>query len=491
MAHSVNNPIVRISRYLLILCGLFYLCLFLFTALSRIGYRFELEWVEGNVADTVVRLLNGQSIYAQPSVSFIANIYTPLFFYVAAIPSAIQGVGFPPLRLVSLLSTLGCFAVIWIWVRREGGDIISALSGVCLFAAIFALGGAWFDLARTDMLFILLYLWAAYMLRFAKHIGAYLFASVLIFLAFFTKQSALFIIAPLFLFVLLQDWKKALASIVLLVLLIIVSTLWFDSIYNGWYSYFVWYLPSHFSQEMDWNNFIPFFSNELFLPLLITLIISIVLLILYRGNKDRRFWFYLLLLLGVIGETIPARLSRIAYVNHMIPVYAVLSIMFGLGISVVPRWMAGWKQATHKVLVPVFYLLCIVQFAILIYDPFKYIPTRADEEAGEHFLDVLRNIPGDVYVPSHSFVPTLAGKQSHAHTTCIHVVLVSDPGAVSRRLKEELTEMTNRRVFPAYILDARTSMPGYMESGKVFDRDDVFWTRSGDRTRPNYIYQVK
>jgi hypothetical protein len=491
MTEPVRNPLTTVLRYLLLVCGLFYLALFLFTALNRIGYRFELEWVEGNFADTVARLLNGQPIYAQPTVNFIANIYTPLFFYISAIPSLLMGVGFLPLRLVSLLSTLGCFVVIWVWVRREGGDAITATTASGLFAATYALGGAWFDLARTDMLYIALYLWAAYMLRFAQRWGGYFVASVLIFGAFFTKQSALFMIAPLFLYAVFRDWKKALAAIALLGLLIVGSTLWLDSVFNGWYSYFVWYLPSHFSQDMDWSNFIPVFGSELLLPLLIAFVIAIIFLVLSRKDKDGKFWFYLLLLLGVIAETIPARLSRIAYVNHMLPVYAVLAIIFGLGLGAIPRWIGEWKTAARNIMLPIFYLLCIVQFAILLYNPFTFIPTREDEAAGEHFLAVLGDIPGDIYVPAHSFIATYAGKPSHAHTTCIHVVVVSDPGAVSARLKQELAEATSRRIFPAYILDARSGVPGYQESGTVFERDDVFWTRSGYRTRPNYIYRVK
>ncbi len=53
-----------------VLVGLAYVGMYLFVALSRIGYPYELEWMEGAHVDYVRRILSGQPIYLRPSIEF-------------------------------------------------------------------------------------------------------------------------------------------------------------------------------------------------------------------------------------------------------------------------------------------------------------------------------------------------------------------------------------------------------------------------------------
>src|SRR5262245_60258037 len=62
----------------------YYLLAYLGVALARIGYPFELEWLEGQSLEEVRRLLAGQPIYAAPSLEFVASNYPPLYFVLAA-----------------------------------------------------------------------------------------------------------------------------------------------------------------------------------------------------------------------------------------------------------------------------------------------------------------------------------------------------------------------------------------------------------------------
>jgi hypothetical protein len=270
------------------------------------------------------------------------------------------------------------------------------------------------------------------------------------------------------------------------------STIFLNQVYNGWYTYYVFYLPARFAQQIDWKLLISFWFTEFSLPLGIALALSIVYLIFQFRGGQRAAWFYLMLLAGVILGTLPARLSLGSYVNRMIPIYAAVSITFGLGFAFAMNRIGvgktiGMKRAAQFVL----YALCIAQFGLLLYDPLPFIPTEADTEAGEHFVALLRQMPDGVYMPAHSYLPTLAGKPSHAHTTCLHVVMNSDPGPVKQRLVSELAAAINQKTNRTIIMDSKVNIPGYVESGMVFDRDDVFWTRSGERTRPNFIYRVK
>ena len=80
---------------------------YLYVALRRIGYPYELEWLEGGAVEIVRRVAEGQSIYVQPSLHYVPYPYTPLYFWVSGALAHVTGVGFLPLRLVSLLVVPG------------------------------------------------------------------------------------------------------------------------------------------------------------------------------------------------------------------------------------------------------------------------------------------------------------------------------------------------------------------------------------------------
>ncbi|MGH9075462.1 MAG: hypothetical protein ACRDZQ_15280, partial [Acidimicrobiales bacterium] len=90
-------------------------------AFHRIGYRFELEWMEGGAVEVVRRVALGQGIYVQPSLHFVPWPYTPLYWWLSAGVAHLTGIGFFPLRLVSLVASLAVFVVLAWLVRAETG----------------------------------------------------------------------------------------------------------------------------------------------------------------------------------------------------------------------------------------------------------------------------------------------------------------------------------------------------------------------------------
>ena len=56
----------------------------------------------------------------------------------------------------------------------------------------------------------------------------------------------------------------------------------------------------------------------------------------------------------------------------------------------------------------------VVQMVALHYDPARYIPSTADQAAGDRFIALLRQTPGSVIVADHPYYDTLAGKESWA-----------------------------------------------------------------------------
>ena len=134
---------------LLLIAAAYYLLLYLIVAAMRLGYPFELEYMEGGAVVQVQRILDGLPLYDKPSLRFVAYLYAPLYFYVSALRGLAFGNGFFTLRFVSYVASLGCFGFIFLIVRHRTASVFASFVAACLFAAEFAIAGAWFDLARV------------------------------------------------------------------------------------------------------------------------------------------------------------------------------------------------------------------------------------------------------------------------------------------------------------------------------------------------------
>ena len=152
-----------IVKFLLSLAASASLAACAYVMLSRMAYPFELEWMEGGSLVHVWRILNGLPLYTPPSIDFMPFIYQPFYYVVSAFFALFTGFSFLPLRLVSALSTLLVIILLYRFTTRETGDRWLGVIAAGLFAGTFRLVGAWFDIARVDMLCTALFLLGAYL----------------------------------------------------------------------------------------------------------------------------------------------------------------------------------------------------------------------------------------------------------------------------------------------------------------------------------------
>src|SRR5438132_2218404 len=111
----------RVARIIVVAASIVAITPSAAVAIKRLSYPFDLEWMEGGGVAHVQRVLDGRGLYPRPSLDFVPFIYTPLYWYVSAAAAWVLGTGYAPLRLVSLASSLGCFALVFTLVRRETG----------------------------------------------------------------------------------------------------------------------------------------------------------------------------------------------------------------------------------------------------------------------------------------------------------------------------------------------------------------------------------
>ena len=81
------------------------------TFARRIGYPYDLEWMEGGMLHHALRFQQGTGIYAAPSIEFIPYLYTPLYPAILAVLGEIFGLGYTLGRVISVLSLLGIATV--------------------------------------------------------------------------------------------------------------------------------------------------------------------------------------------------------------------------------------------------------------------------------------------------------------------------------------------------------------------------------------------
>jgi len=232
-------------RRLLFLGPVWYLLAATFVVARRFSYRFELEWMEGGSLIQVLRLLDGKPLYTAPSPSYIPYIYPPLYYYISALATKLTGIyWFTPLRLVSIAATLGSLLLIYRIVVHEAGSHYWGFIAVGLFAASFRIGGAWYDIARVDMLFIFLFLAGTFALirkgRFSVVLAGSLFA-----LDFYTKQTVLLPVMAIAIYLLfVRGWRTTLQFTAAFLALSLPIFLVENGLSHGWYAYYVFHLPT-------------------------------------------------------------------------------------------------------------------------------------------------------------------------------------------------------------------------------------------------------
>ncbi len=498
LSPRIQGWIERIALVAALAGGIYYLGAFIYIAISRISYPFALEWLEGGSYAQVQRLLTGRPLYARPDMAYVAMIYPPLYYYVSAGFSRLMGLSYLPLRLVSLAAAVGSMALIYLICRGERIARTPAFLASALFAATYALSGSWFDLARIDMLSVFLLLLSIWLLRFETFRG-YIAAGVVAALAALTKQTHLITVACVSLFLLLSDRRNALAFIFPFLAAYGLTFLALNNLYAGWYQFYVFRLALGsgeyvtFSPASSLETALGFWANSIFLALPVAvLLIALWFVTSLRAGRDRgMLFFYAALAVGMIGTSWSV-VQVGGYRNDLIPAYAAISILFGIGLNAIDKAFASNALRRGALLAA-----CVVQFVLLRYPIATQIPTAADLKAGQDFLAQIRSQSGDVYIPWHPDLALMSGKNAFASWSPMYQLEGNFGGGDVReaaRVKTEFSNAMAQQQFSLIILDQEVNwIWGHPERyysasyEPIFSSPTVFWPVTGWEIRPTII----
>lgn len=397
----------RSMRIVVIGLSVFLVLLFLMVAVHRVRYPYEVEQLEGNMVLSVNRVLAHQPVYVAPNTHFIPFMYPPLYLYASAAMARLTGAGYLPLRLLSILCSLGCFAGIYLFVWRETQRHVYAIAAAALYAGSFPLCANWYDLARLDSMFVFLLLIALMGTRWLSPLAAaFLWLPV-----FWTKQSIL----PVAFVMLASQWtkrKQALLSIVVLGVGAWLTVFLMDRATSGWFSFYVFHVPAA-------NSDLQLRPLALYLPLnflhpfgVASLLLVVAILWLRPTFRSATSHFYLGTL-SVFFLCWFVMMHSGSTGNVLMPVYALLAIGFGIAA-------ARLEQGCSPRIKAVVLLAIAIQLGGLVYNPGQFFPSQTERADAEQTLKLARSLDGEIYIAQHPYEGTQAGAPEYVDLTALH-----------------------------------------------------------------------
>jgi hypothetical protein len=289
--------------------------------------------------------------------------------------------------------------------------------------------------------------------------------------------------------------KRGLIPIFTVLTLAAGGTLLLNWLHQGWYNYYIFHLPRlRMAVNFDPGRILGFWTADILSPFFPAILIGgFYFFYPGTGKKSQGTLFYLLAAGGMLGGAWISRLETGAFHNVLFPAYAIIAILFGLGLH--RLWeLFGEKHFENKLrLKAAVYILAGVQFFILLYNPLALIPSKADRLAGWEMIDKIAGMNGDVLLFDHGYLPTMAGKKTHAQACAVNDIYRADRGPVGLKLRAEIKRDLQAKRFTAVILEYPHWFKKYLDEDykikePVFNKRKVFWPVTGKRRKNRFIY---
>jgi hypothetical protein len=447
----------RALRTIAAAAGLIVIVTYVGIAVSRIGFPGHLEILEENSLAEVHRILAGQQLYPAPSASYVPDGYTPLYFALSAAVASVLGQSYLPLRLVSLVASLACFAVLGRLVHRETRSRTAGLAAAGLLASTYFVTDTWFDVGRVDSLFLAFSVAGLYAARWACRTRGAIAAGLLLGAAFLTKQTALAEgVAVLAALAIGSRRRLAVPAATAWAGVVGGSTLALGLASHGWYIYYVF-------EQMSQHALNPGNVSSWFSELLPVLGIALCAMVLGARRMP------LVLLAGCAAlavESFAARAQDGSNVNDLLPAYTAVAILAGLALGAGPalaRFTRWRRDAVQRWLPVAVSGLVLVQIGVLAggFRLSHASPPSTDLAADQRLTATVRALGGTVAIPDDPGIALMTGLPlTQDHVASTDVQRASD-GYAKTLFMTSLTHAVHTQQYSAIITEFRRDLQGY------------------------------
>lgn len=397
--------------------------------MHRIGHPFELEWMEGGSLELVRRAARGDPLYLAPTLDFTPWSYPPLHPLVSAAVTAPWEHSLTAVRAVSVVSSVLALVAIGTIVQKATGRILAGLVAAGAFAGTYQLSGAWLDTARVDSLMLAFLLVGVVAAQRSRTPAGGVVVGLLFFAAVATKQTAAVVVISVLAWLLLRRRPAGIAAGAVVLGLVGAGWWWSDRTSDGWFTEFVVrILPSH---EMLPDRMVSFWTADLAVPFLPTLVLVAGAAVMARRRLDRSEWRDATSFVRTVAGAlvVAAWLGRFhvgGASNVLIPGHVAVSLLLGCAVGFLPL---GSRRVWRRVVV----LGVVLQIALVARPPQAVIPPSGDLAAGEAIIATLRSLPGRVVLVDHPHYLTMAGQAPVSHVVALTDVQRSTPGGRARQ----------------------------------------------------------
>jgi hypothetical protein len=480
-----------VAPRLALLTAIVFAAMYFLTAIPRIFYPFDLDFIEDGLLMTSFRLANNQLVFSAPNADFVPHVYMPLYTWLGGLLFRITGPSFSPLRLLSLAAIIVICGLIYAVAQHESG--LHWLGFVCagLFLGGYRINGFWYELARVDALFVALALASLTLGVYAAEANWGLIgAAIGLALAFFTKQTGLLLGVGLTSYLFLTRRRRAWLFGLVFALLTIIPVILLNCVTQGWFLYYTFHVAA--LNPIEIHRIVGFITVELFELMggLSVMALAAGWLGLRRARwrilSDQPWlvWIGLAILISGIS-----RASVGGNLNDRMPAYTLLCLT--------PAILAReWRQSAHfsqhwrDDLIPI---LILIQFTLGVYNPLHYLPTPAMRQSGNRLIEKIAGYDGEVLVLMHPYYAWLADKTPSAQLAAMWHA--RDRGNLP--LPPDFVSRIKQHYYAVIISDNSTFeteptfqklLNVYYQATKTLEPDDAPPTITGVIVQPMIVY---
>ena len=372
---------------------------FLWIALRRAGYPFELEWLKGDMFHHALRIRDGLAWYPRPSIEFFPEFYPPGYVALCAALMHPFGASLWVMRVVSIFSTVLAGCIIVLLARGITGSVLAGIAGAGLLFASFGACGSWFDLARVDSLAIALTLAGTYLAGRDSRASSFYLGIAALVLATCVKQNHLAFLAATI--AVWFAWERKRALIALAVAAVTLGAIFavLEATSGGWFSFYVFDLPS---AARIVGERVRSFGTDGVLRLGGLALAAVA----WAYATAARASLPILMLPVAAVVSLSGWSQTGGYLNNLIPFAVYLAAATGIGLGELMRHPPRWRA-----LAPLITLLVLGQMLFLAGEDWtSSVPSRDDVANGWKVVEEVRALPEPTLAPYHPYLLHLAGR---------------------------------------------------------------------------------
>ena len=486
----------------MVLIAVLFIALFFYTALPRVLYPYDLDFIEDSMLMESLQIAQGQPVYVSPNADFNPHVYMPLFFWLGGLLFKLAGPSLPLLRSISLGATL-CTTILVYWIAsHESG--YHWLGVVCagLFLGGYRINGFWYEVGRVDPLFVTLLLAGFALANYAADSNRRLvFSAVILALAAFTKQTGFIAAGGLALYLFLKIGQRGWIFLLTFGALTLIPFLLLNWWTDGWFFYHIFYIGA--ADPVEISRLVNFLTKEVFgvmAGLSLIALLTTILGIRQRGLNFLREQPWL------IGLGLAIVISGLGWmrvggnINNGMPAYALLCLAPAMlwRLSVPPlsseahgkeKDQTSWRGWTMAMLI-------LIQFGLGKYSPARAIPGFAMRRSGDHLIQQIAAIEEPVLVMMHPYYALMAGQEPATQIATLWYVrhrgelpLTND--FVNRIQSHYYTAIISDESFFETQPDLRKLLTTYYVQTETLNPGQAPSTITGVIVRPKIIYRPR